>query len=205
MTKITLAALLALLLTVPGQAKADDWASLRRDTSKIRTISADFVQQKELKILRRPLVSRGRFLFSAPDSVRWEYQTPVQVVSLVKGGDLKRFTHTADQGWVLDSSGSVEAMRIVMNRITGWLSGDFHKDEAFDAELRPGPPIMVVLTPKDAGMERLIRRVELVFSSSPGVVESVRIHEGPDTRTTITFEDVKLDQEISPARFEEVK
>lgn len=205
MTKITYAALLTLVLSIPGHARADGWAGLRRETSKIQTISADFVQKKELRFLVKPLMSKGRFLFSAPDSVRWEYRTPIQAVSLVKGGDLKRFTHTKDEGWVLDASGSAEAMRIVMNRITGWLSGQFHEDDTFEAELRDGPPAMVILTPKDVGMARLIRRVELVFSATPGVVESVRVHEGPETRTTITFEDVKLNQGIPDARFEEVE
>lgn len=197
--------LLVFLALAPGPTRADDWAELRGKAATIRTIEADFVQQKELKILVKPLVSKGRFLFSAPDRVRWEYRSPVQVVSLVKGGELRRYTNTEDEGWVLDSSGSVEAMRIVMEKVAGWLTGSFQDDEAFHAELRDGPPTIVVLTPKAAGMDKFIRRVEVTFSSTPGVVETVRIHEGPDAHTTITFENVRLNQEIQGARFEDVE
>lgn len=71
--------LLLLFLTVaPIGAWADDFARLRKDSARVSTISADFVQKKSMKILSKPLVSEGKFYFAAPDSIRWEYSKPLK-------------------------------------------------------------------------------------------------------------------------------
>ena len=186
-------------------ARASDWDELRKDAAGITSIQADFVQTKSLKILAAPLISTGHFAAKAPGSVRWEYVTPVQVVTLVRPERVQRFTHTDSNGWVPDSTGSVQAMQIVMEKITGWLSGDFTDDGLFEAELQEGPPVTVILTPKDEAMARFLQRVEVVFSSVPGVVEIVRLHEGPSSTTTIKFEHAKLNEEIPEARFRDVE
>ena len=57
--------LLAVLLMSPLAVRADDFAGLRKDSARISTISADFVQKKFMKILSKPLVSEGKFYFAA--------------------------------------------------------------------------------------------------------------------------------------------
>lgn len=194
-----------LLLYVAIPAEAGEWDQLRRDAMEIRTIQADFVQTKALKILKEPLVSTGRFFYQAPATVRWEYFTPLRVVTIVNRGDVRRFTHTEDKGWVNDSSGSVQAMRVVMEKITGWLGGNFADDELFLATLEVGPPVVVTMTPKDEAMARFLKRVEVIFGTRPGVVETVRLHEGPGATTTITFKDARLNLEIPKSRFKDVE
>jgi len=202
---VSLIIFLLLILVAPGRAAADDWGRLREETEGIQSIRGRFVQTKAMPILVTPLVSKGRFLFQAPDRVRWEYESPIQVASLVRGGHVKRYTYVEGEGWVLDSSRRVEAMRVVMEKIGGWLSGAFRDDETFEAALLPGPPRTVRLTPKDESVRNFVRRVDLVFSELPGVVGTVRIDEGPETSTTIVFEEVELNGEIPASRFEVVE
>lgn len=202
---VPLVLLQLLVFVVPGQAVADDWDRLQKETEGIRSIRGRFVQTKAMPILVTPLVSKGRFLYQAPDSVRWEYESPIQVASLVRGGHVKRYTRTHDEGWVLDSSRRVEAMRVVMEKIGGWLSGAFREDDTFVAALLPGTPRTVRLTPKNDSVRAFVRSVDLVFSELPGVVGTVRIDEGAETSTTIRFEEVELNAVIPAERFEEVE
>jgi outer membrane lipoprotein carrier protein len=192
------------MLAVP--ALADDWEQLRQDTQGIKTIQADFVQKKKLKILKVPLVSKGTFRFQAPGLVRWQYESPVKVVTLVVDGAVKRYTWTSDRGYVLDSSSNLEAMRIVMEKITGWLAGKFAEDDIFKATLKvqEGGPPTVILMPENEAIARFIERVELVFSSTPGVLASVRIIEGPAAETVLRFENVKLNETVDQGQFKDV-
>ena len=63
---------LLLLALLPAEAMADKL----QKPGRLRSVQAEFVQEKHLKILTRPLVSRGTFAFQAPQSLRWEYRSP---------------------------------------------------------------------------------------------------------------------------------
>ncbi len=209
MNKLGIGIAIAIVIAIasaPRMARAaEDFNELRRQAEAIKSISADFTQTKKMKLLKKPLVSKGRFLYQSPDSVRWEYQTPIRTVSLVKGGSVKRFNLAADGKWRADSSSAVEGMRIVMEQITGWLAGRFDEGTLFSASLVPGDRPVVILSPRDKEMARFISRVEVRFSNRPGVVEAVEIFEGEATSTLIEFSSVKLDEAVDSRQFEAVE
>ena len=63
---------------------ADSWSSIERAARKITTIQAEFEQTKDLKLLSRPLVAKGRFYFRRSGDLRWEYVSPIRSV-LING------------------------------------------------------------------------------------------------------------------------
>ncbi len=199
-------AIVFLLLPVPAapDAEAGKWQELRESLRATKTISARFEQHKNLKILARPLVSKGRFHFRAPGSIRWEYLSPIKAISLVHRGNTQRFSWVAEQGFVKDSSAEVEAMRVVMDKIVGWMSGRFDQDPTFLATLEPGPPLRVILVPQEPAIAELIARVELRFSARLNVVAEVLIVENEQSSTLIRFDQVKLNQLLPDRLFEEV-
>jgi outer membrane lipoprotein carrier protein len=197
-----LLSILSLLLVSPAAAdpKRDKrWQALAKGAASIKTLKATFKQRKSLKILKRPLVSRGSFYFKAPSSVRWEYRSPIRTLSLVHQGKVRRYTWSSAGKPVKDSAGSVEAMRTVLEQISGWLAGRFDADGVFAARLGPGEPLVVILEPNKKELSRFIKRVELRFSDRPGVVKSVLIVESARASTELSFEDVKVNGEL-PAR-----
>ncbi|MBC2712346.1 MAG: outer membrane lipoprotein carrier protein LolA [Desulfosarcina sp.] len=163
---------------------ADTWESIRAAAGNVDAISADFVQEKHLPILARPLVSKGRLFYRRPDSLRWEYTSPVKSVLLMHDGDARRFVQS-DQGLVEDASVRLQAMQFVMPEISGWLGGRFQDNPLFDASLHGTNKILLV--PKDAGMARFIQRIELFMSDRPGVIEKVMIFESEDAFTRMVF------------------
>jgi outer membrane lipoprotein-sorting protein len=197
-----LAALLGLLASSPN-ARADEWKELRQDVKAIAALRARFVQTKALAILLRPLVSRGGFAFRAPGSIRWEYETPVRTVTLIHRGKVKRFVRGPDGKLVADTAAGLEAMRAVTEQLSTWLSGEFEKSKLFQARLEKGPPLRVVLVPREAAMARYIRRVVLEFSARRGVLDSLTLVEGPRATTVIKFEKVALNPSLPDKLFEE--
>ncbi|HVN76324.1 MAG TPA: outer membrane lipoprotein carrier protein LolA [Thermoanaerobaculaceae bacterium] len=74
----------------PGLHGADRLAALVQRVSQVQssltTLTATFEQRRTSKLLAAPSVSHGTFYYKAPDSVRWEYQTPRPMTVLLTGG-----------------------------------------------------------------------------------------------------------------------
>jgi Outer membrane lipoprotein-sorting protein len=89
---------------------ADSLEQIQAEAEKIQSIKAEFVQTKRMPILSKPLVSTGAFYFLAPESVRWEYASPVQSILLMHGGEIKKFIK-GEKGWTKDASANLQSMR----------------------------------------------------------------------------------------------
>ena len=181
---------------------ADTWDGIRAAAGNVDAISADFVQEKHLPILAKPLVSRGRLFYRRPDALRWEYTSPVKSVLLMHDGDARRFVQS-DQGLVEDASVRLQAMQFVMPEISGWLGGRFQDNPLFDASLHGANKILLV--PKDAGMARFIQRIELLLSDRPGVIEQVLIFESDDAFTRMVFRNTQVNPALDDRLFREAR
>ncbi|MBN2040535.1 MAG: outer membrane lipoprotein carrier protein LolA [Spirochaetes bacterium] len=174
---------------------ADDWDEIKNVAKDIKSVKADFIQEKHLKILNKPLISKGRFFFTAPTSLRWEYITPVKSILLMHNGRVKSYI-SGEKGFVEDSRSKAQAMGIVMQEITSWLNGRFHDDPNFKADLYTGRYDKIVLTPKDKSFLSIIQSIELEISRKQGIIKSVKITENKDSYTILKFSGINHNQQI---------
>jgi outer membrane lipoprotein-sorting protein len=165
---------------------------------QLRSVQADFVQEKHLRILARPLVSRGRFVFQAPGNLRWEYQAPLQSILLMYGGKVRKFTGNNGQ-LVEEKRFRLDAMQVVLGEISNWLDGRFSDNEAFATEFRDARTI--VLTPREEGLRSFITSIELRLADQAGLLDSVTLFEGPGSYTLISFTNRALNKEIPATLF----
>ena len=181
---------------------ADTWEGIRTAAKGVDGISADFVQEKHLPILARPLVSTGRLFYRRPDALRLEYLSPVKNILLMHDGDARRFVQT-DQGLVEDASVRLQAMQFVMPEISGWLGGRFQENPLFEASLSGANQILLV--PKDAGMARFIQRIELLMADQPGVIKQVLIFESDDAFTRMVFSNTQVNPSLEDHLFQDAE
>lgn len=177
---------------------ADSWESLRATAATVTSVRADFVQEKHLPILARPLVSRGVFYYQAPGSLRWEYREPVQSIMIMHAGRTRRFVN-GPSGWTEEQGAGLEAMQVVMEEISQWLAGRFDANPLFQARLEPGRRI--VMTPKEEAMGRVIQRIELALADQPGVIQQVTIFESEKAFTRMAFDHTVLNARIDETLF----
>lgn len=177
---------------------ADSWQGLRETAANVATVKAEFIQEKHMTILTRPLISHGTFLFQAPDSLKWEYTQPVKSVLVLHKGQTRRYV---DKEGVLveDAAAGLQSMQMVVQQITQWLNGRFDENPAFSAVLEPGPKI--VMTPQEKALNRLIQRIEIELSHRPAVIESVTIYESEDSYTRLVFQNVTLNMPLDDTAF----
>lgn len=196
--------LLMLLLALPICARADDFAGLRKDAARISTISADFVQKKTMKILSKPLVSEGKFYFMQPDFIRWEYSKPVKSVVISGKGATRRYIASGGK-MVEDKTGGVQAMKIVLDEVAGWMNGKFDSNPSFTATLKEGVSTVITLTPVEKSMSGMIEKIEITVSRKDMSIKSVRIIESASAETRIDFTHVVINKEINPSVFRDVQ
>lgn len=181
---------------------ANSFEGIRAAADSVRSLRSDFIQEKHLPILARPLISKGRFVFRRPGDLRWEYIHPLRSVLLMHDNEVRRFSQKNGQ-WVEASAGNMQSMDIVFQEITNWLNGRFDESTMFSAALKPGNRI--VLTPKSSGLEQFIQRMELVMAEQPGVMQEVVIFEGEKAFTRIRFEAPQLNPVLSDHVFKQVQ
>ncbi len=195
--------LFILLMVLPSCVRADDFEHLRKDAARISTISAGFVQKKIMKILSKPLVSEGKFYFAAPDSIRWEYQKPVKSLVISNQGKTRRYIVSGGK-WMEDRTGGVQAMKIVLNEVAGWMRGKFDSNPSFTAAVKEGANMQIILTPVDKSMAGMIEKIEITVSRKDLSVKSVRIIENASAETRIDFHSVVVNHTIDPSVFQDV-
>jgi outer membrane lipoprotein-sorting protein len=181
---------------------ADTWEDLKTAAGTVASVRAEFTQEKHMKILARPLVSKGVLFFQGPDSLRWEYTHPVQSILLLHKGKTRRFVQKNDS-LIEDASANLQSMQVVVQEITQWLNGRFDDNPAFAASLEPGRKIVMV--PRDESFARLIQRIEVSLADRPAAIKSVMIFENEDSFTKLDFSDVILNQQLDDALFRDIR
>ena len=179
---------------------SQDWTSLKEASRNIRSVKAEFLQKRYLKILTKPLLSEGKLFFYTPDSLRWEYLNPLRTVMLQKGSTIQIYNFS-EGVWKPEMAQAVEARRMVLAEISQWFQGRFDESKAFKHLYSPGPPGRVILVPGE-GINRFIQRIEIILSVRPGVIDRVEIEEPGDSRTTIEFKNVEINSSFSSEVFE---
>ena len=151
--------ILTLIISVLSAGYADDWDDVRDAAKNIKSVSADFTQEKHMKILVKPLLSKGKFYFSSPDSLRWEYLSPLKSILMMYKGKVKSYAEGSN-GLVEDSRAKAQAMNIVMQEITSWLNGQFTGNPNFNAELKKGREYKIILSPIEKAISNIIKNTK---------------------------------------------
>ncbi|NDY74507.1 outer membrane lipoprotein carrier protein LolA [Desulfobacter hydrogenophilus] len=181
-------------------ANATSLADIQKSAGSIRSINADFIQEKHMKILVKPLVSKGIIRFQSPDALRFEYQEPIKNILIMQGKSVSRYIHK-DNTFVRDNAAAMGAMTVVMDEISQWLKGNFNTS-VFDATIENAPePGRIILVPKDKAMTNFIQDIILMLSEQPGVFKEVIIRESQDSYTRLRFDKVQLNKDINPDVF----
>ncbi len=179
---------------------AQDLTSLKEASRNILSVKAEFLQKRSLPILTKPLFSEGKLFFSIPDSLRWEYLSPLRSVMLRKGNNIQIYNFS-DGVWKPEMAQAVESRRMVLAEISHWFQGRFDESKAFKHVYSPGPPARVMMVPGE-GINRFIHRIEIVLSARPGVIDRVEIEEPGGSRTSIEFKNVEINSSFSSEVFE---
>ncbi|MFW5969552.1 MAG: LolA family protein [Halofilum sp. (in: g-proteobacteria)] len=191
-------AILVALLMLPGAAQA---AGERADVPELvqhDTAVGDFVQRRELPELERPIVSRGRFAYSARRGLLWLIEEPVESRLVIDAEGVHQ------DGEPVRGSGALEAIRPLLESL---FRGDLAPlEDGFSVTREDaGEGWRLVLDPRDDQLARALDRVIIEGVDTP---RRLVITTSDGDRTELEFTDVthpeRLDEALIQA-FERVR
>lgn len=167
----------------------------------LKSLKAHFRQEKHSAMLLEDAVSEGEFLFMAPDLVRWNYESPEQMVVCFSGSSLKTWRR---------GEGELEEVEISRKnrRFVRILAGTQPLDELrsqFEMSLRdPGAPAPyeLVLKPTHRSLAKRLKTIELKIDRQLFLPVSFRMVEADGDTTMYVFSGMELNPKLEPENFE---
>ena len=201
------AALLALLVSLAAPAHAKEPRSetlsqvlTRFDQvqSQIRTLSAEFVQTTRSPLLKDPVVAKGQFFLTKPDSVLWEYTAPEPMRFAVAEGSYTGYFPERAKAEKRD----IKRWSERLFRFFGVGQGTSELGKFYQIALGEGGPdekgtYLLVLSPKKRRVRRNVEEVKLWVDA--GTLLPVRIdYVGKDGNAReIRFANTRLNPDLA--------
>lgn len=194
---LSLAALTSVAQT-PQERQAIQQVS--RAAAAMKTMQADFVQTKHLRMLGEKMVSRGRMCYQQSDRLRWEYTKPYAYTFILNGNSV--MMSKGGRRDVVDVNRNKvfrEIARMMMSSVVGTCltdSKNFKVSMTVDKQT-----YTATLLPQKKDMKAMFTRIVLVFNRRTSVVSKVTMHEKNGDRTEITLDNVRTGAAVSPTEF----
>lgn len=130
--------------------------------AQVHTLSAEFVQTTRSPILRDPIVAKGRFFLTKPDSVLWEYTAPEPMRFVVAEGEYTGYFPERKKAEKRD----IKRWSEQLFRFFGLGQGSRELGKFYEIALGAGTPddrgtYVLVLSPKKRRVRKNVDQVKL--------------------------------------------
>lgn len=150
------------LMSIASLAQAFDLTQLSEQLARPAVVQGGFVQEKHLRALPQPLVSRGRFVLARDFGLLWLLETPLrQDYRITRAGISRRETQAGGSVWKLlpDKSAGAEQNRLFLAVLQGDSSG-LQRD--FDLQLKgEADAWRLELVPRSLLLQQIFKRITI--------------------------------------------
>jgi len=161
--------------------------------SDIRTLCADFVQVRHLKIMSVPLESSGSLYFRKPDSVVWEVKKPAPSRLVISGGRALMEIPGLNHREVVDTAVD-PVLKELAGHIVSIAAQDFKvMQQKYSMEFKPESTL--ILTPTDQQMKKAVSSIRIEFLS-PGIIRKMTMNQPGGDSIEISFSSVRLNNKL---------
>jgi len=163
-------------------------------SQKTNSITADFVQEKEMSFMEETIISSGKFYFKREKQLRWEYTKPFSYAIILSGDRIR----IIDEGKSKDFDAGTNRMFLEISEVmTGMVNGTLLNSNQFQASWTEAPGyVRAELLPTSDIMKEYLSGVELKLNKSDYSVEELKMFEKSGDFTHIIFRNKKLNEEI---------
>lgn len=181
------------LLAVSSWANAFDLQQLSEQLAKPDVIHGQFIQEKHLRALPQPLISKGSFVLAKNHGLLWLLKTPLQQdYRITANGIARRDTN----GWQLlpNKSAGAEQNRLFLAVLQGDSSGlqrDFELALSGTAQ-----QWQLTLTPRSMLLKQVFQQINIDGGT---LVQTIELLETQGDSTLLRMQDSTAEQPLSEA------
>jgi len=181
------------LLTMSALANAFDLQQLSEQLAKPDVIHGQFIQEKHLRALPQPLISKGSFVLAKNHGLLWLLKTPLKQDYRISAKGIAR---RDGNGWQLlpNKSAGAEQNRLFLAVLQGDSSGlqrDFELALSGDAQ-----QWKLTLTPRSVLLKQVFNQINIDGST---LVQTIELLETQGDSTVLRMQDSTAGQPLSDA------
>ncbi|MDI2143037.1 MULTISPECIES: outer membrane lipoprotein carrier protein LolA [unclassified Pseudomonas] len=181
------------LLTLSSLTNAFDLQQLSDQLAKPDVIHGQFIQEKHLRALPQPLISKGSFVLAKNHGLLWLLKTPLQQDYRISGKGIARRDVS---GWQLlpGKSAGAEQNRLFLAVLQGDSSGlqrDFELALSGDAQ-----QWHLTLTPRSVLLKQVFNQINITGGT---LVNTIELLETQGDSTVLRMQDSTAGQPLSDA------
>ncbi|MCF7521102.1 outer membrane lipoprotein carrier protein LolA [Neisseria sp. ZJ106] len=192
MPNIRTAALSLLLAAMPAWALTP--AEITARLQGPETVQGQFVQQRFIKSLAKPMQTQGRFALKKRTGLFWHIQKPLDLQLRVREQGIAQWDAAARIWRNSSQSGQAAQVKLFM-AVLGGDTGELGKQFTISANGNPNQWRMQ-LTPKTAVMKQIFQDITI---QGGAVVQQIELREKQGDRTVMIFSQTQTDQPLSAA------
>lgn len=203
--KLSLSALLVCLMLTGGLARAtastelaDFLDEVQKKAETIRSLQADFVQEKHLALFSQPVLFNGIFVLVKPDRLRWEFVAPVPSVLILNKEKAIRCNDQAAPETINLSSDPI--MKGVADQLWLWLGGGYDQLKE-QYSITKTAELSLSIQPRDEKTAGFIDHVEISFEDTTLLPAEVTIFEPGGDKTIIRFINNRINPDVPDTFF----
>jgi hypothetical protein len=179
------------LLTMSALANAFDLQQLSEQLAKPDVIHGQFIQEKHLRALPQPLISKGSFVLAKNHGLLWLLKTPLQQDYRITANGIAR---RDDNGWQMlpNKSAGADQNRLFLAVLQGDSSGlqrDFELALSGDAQ-----QWKLSLTPRSLLLKQVFKQINI---NGGALVQTIELLETQGDSTVLRMQDSNAAQPLS--------
>jgi outer membrane lipoprotein-sorting protein len=173
---------------------------IKEVSQNTQTISSDFIQEKEMSMIKEKIISKGRFYFKKEKMLRWEYLQPFSYIIIIKNDQISIMDDDkVNQFDVRSNKVFQEINRIILGCIRGTLLSD---EENFTVIYGENPASWIVtLKTRSPRLKASLSEIVIFFDRNDFSVSRLEMNEPGGDCTKINFKNKKLNQPVDDKKF----
>ena len=172
---------------------------LAKNAAQTNSISSDFLQEKQMKMLEGKVVSKGKFFYKKEDKVRIEYQQPFQYLLVMNRGSIS----VKDDGKTNKiNTRNSKTMQSINHVMIDCMKGTVFNNKDFSVKAyESNQQYLLVLNPVDAGMKKMFSNIKVYLDKQNAVVTQLMMQENSGDFTLMKFSNIKTNAPVSDQLF----
>lgn len=197
---------LIVLLSLVSLARAElDLKPLETWIGKQKTLQsldADFVQERKLPSLKKPLTTPGRMRMQRPGKLRWELGDPVKTLAVSDGTTMTLLDVAKKRGKTI-AAGSPEAKQFTLLSDEAFrdLAGFQQTFELVESRMT-GAIYQLTVRPKDKAMRKHVSWMFLDIDTRSQELRALDLELDDKTRIRTVFANAKINPKLDAAVFQ---
>ncbi len=171
----------------------------------VRTVQADFEQEKNISLFKEKVVIVGRIYLENPGRFAWHAEKPVRYRLLINGDDVRQWDEDTRQAQRVPVAGN-PLFKMATGQMRDCFAGRYEGMlKEYDMTVSGDSTLTIRFVPKPAALTaKALRALEVTLQEKDLYISSIRFEDLNGDATTIRFKNAVLNEAIDSRDWEVV-